>query len=282
MKKYIHVRLLLSLLIFCMFILHPMAGLCKKSTEIIQVEFRKASELLPLFQGMLSDDGKASVDARTNSIVVTDEQERIDRIKSLIKRFDVAPQQARIRVKFQGDLLSGAGSIRGRGSISTDSYEINIGKGKKNGTGVNISAGTVRKNEMSEYFINVLSGSPAYILAGEKIVFSERWNYLLQKYARYNEPITIQSIETGFDVKPVITGDYAVIEITPRISHREHGARKKIIRFTEAATTVSAPLNQWVTIGGTDKNSNEVIREILGYETSNNSTSLSISLMVEK
>ena len=96
----------------------------------------------------------------------------------------------------------------------------------------------------------------------------ERWIYLLDKYARYNERITIQRIETGFDVKPVIAGEYANIEIIPRISHRGSGGRKKVIRFTEAATTVSVPLNQWVSIGGAQKNNNEVMEEILKYDES--------------
>ena len=282
MKKQIHVRLFLLFFMYWMFCLQPLTGLCQSSSEVIQIEFRNASELLPLFQGMLSTNGKASIDTHTNSVVITDTQERIEKIKSLIKRLDVPPQQVRVRVKFKEGLSTGNQSIQGSGSISGDNYKINIGKQKKDGISTRVSERNIRHNQRSDYFINVLSGSTAYIMAGENIVYRERWNYLLEKYARYNEQLTIQRIETGFDVKPVITGEYVNLEIIPRISHKGSGGRKKIIRFTEAAATVSVPLNQWVTIGSAQKKSNEVMEEILKYGVSNSSSSLSISLMVEK
>ncbi len=53
-----------------------------------------------------------------------------------------------------------------------------------------------------------------------------------------------------------------------------------MVRLTEASTTVTVPKGQWVTIGGTSEQSNEVFRDILSYGSSTNST-LSFSLMVE-
>lgn len=274
---------LLFCFVFCgIYIIRPLDGICKNSTEVIQVEFRKASELLPMFHGMLSGEGDVTVDIPTNSIIITDDQKRIDKIKSLIQRLDVPPQQLRIRVKFQEESLNGDRSISGEGSVSGDNWEINTGNRKRNGVRVRASDRNTRKSERAEYFINVLSGSPAYILAGKNIIYRERWGYLLEKYAHYNEQIIIQRIETGFDVKPVVTGGYANIEIIPRISHENSKGRKKIVRFAEAATTISVPLNQWVTIGNINKNSNEVISEILKSGTSNNRSSILISLMVEK
>ena len=282
MEKHINCRLFSGFILCWILILQPMTGLCQDSTEVIKVEFRNASELLPLFQGMLSAHGKASIDTRTNSIVVTDDQQRVEKIKSLIRRLDVPPRQVRVRVRLKEEILASDRSIKGRGSISGDNYEINVGNRKKNSISVQSSGRNTRKNLGSEYFINVLSGSPAYILAGEDIIYREKWDYLLGKYTHNKGRITIQRIETGFDVKPIITGDSANIDIIPRISYRDSRGRKNIIRFTEAATTVSAPLDQWVTISGTSVNNNEVIREILECGTSNKSSSLSISLMVEK
>ena len=86
MRKQIYGRMFLGLLICWMFCLKPQTGLCQNPTEVIQVEFRKASELLPFFQGMLSGDGKISIDSRTNSVIITDTRENIEKVKSLIKR----------------------------------------------------------------------------------------------------------------------------------------------------------------------------------------------------
>ena len=57
--------------------------------------------------------------------------------------------------------------------------------------------------------------------------------------------------------------------------------RKEVVHFTEAATTLSAPLGHWVTIGGTSKDSNEVINEILSTATGKKDTLLIISSLVE-
>lgn len=282
MNKQIHGRLFLGLIICSIFFLQPLNGLCENSTEIIRIEFRKASELLPFFEGMLSDGAKVSIDTRTNSIVVTDDRNRLEEIKSLIKKLDTPPQQVKVRVKFIENMLNSNRSIGGKGSISGDNYKINIGKQKRDGFSARAYSRDTQKNQRSEYFIIVSSGSPAYIKAGENIIYRDRWNDLLEKYTRNHVQITIQQIDTGFDVTPVLIGNRANIEIIPRISYKENGARRNTIRFTEAVTTISVPLNQWVTIGSTNKHNNEVIKEILGYGASNSSSALSISLMVEK
>jgi hypothetical protein len=53
------------------------------------------------------------------------------------------------------------------------------------------------------------------------------------------------------------------------------------VRLTEASTTLTVPKGQWVTIGGTSTQSNEVFRDILAYGSSSTNSTLSLSLMVE-
>ncbi len=280
--KRLNSRFFVRYIFSFMLVFQPITGICQNSTEVIQVKFRKVSEIVEFVKMMVSEDGNISIDNRTNTIVVTDDQERIGKIKSLIKRLDVLPKQIRVRVRFQEENIVNDRSIAAEGTVSGDNVKITTRNRKKDGIDIRVSDRNISKNKQSEYFINVLSGSPAYIITGENVIYRERWNYLLEKYAGTNERLNIQRIETGFDVKPTVTGDTVDIEIIPRISYRDPGRRQKIIRFTEASTTISAHLNQWVTIGGAQKEDSEVIREILEYATSANSSSLSISLMVEQ
>ena len=55
----------------------------------------------------------------------------------------------------------------------------------------------------------------------------------------------------------------------------------QVVRLTEAKTTIAVPKGQWVTIGGTSEQSNEVFRDILSYGSSSTNSTLSLSLMVE-
>jgi hypothetical protein len=55
-----------------------------------------------------------------------------------------------------------------------------------------------------------------------------------------------------------------------------------MIRFYGAQTELTASYGQWVEIGGTNSNSNDVIKEILSQGNATNRSSMSMSLMVEK
>ena len=86
-------------------------------------------------------------------------------------------------------------------------------------------------------------------------------------------------IESGMEVRPVVVGDRADIEIIPRISHEVSGREKGIIRFTRASTRLSVRLGQWINIGGADEESNEVMKAILESSTGKQGSSISISLI---
>ena len=66
----------------------------------------------------------------------------------------------------------------------------------------------------------------------------------------------------------------------PRIAY---GDRKEaIIRFYDAQTELTVPLGHWVEIGGSNTQSNDVIKEILSRGSREQRTSMVMSLMVEK
>ena len=139
-----------------------------------------------------------------------------------------------------------------------------------------------QKSNESEYFINVMSGSWAYILVGKEIAYTEYWGDLCRRYGRgCAQGVVFRRIESGMDVKPIIMGNRADIEIVPRISGMDPKGREDIIRFTAASTHLSAPLGEWVTIGGTSSTSNEVMKALLERGSAGRSSALSISMMVQ-
>ena len=241
-SRPIKMFLIFSLCLF--FTVQASTGMCQGSTEIIQVQWRDASEILPIVKDMLSKEGKASIDIRTNSIVVSDDDESIQKIRSFLKLFDVPPKQVRVRVRFQEISSSQDRDLSVEGSVSGDNWKVTKGRKKRDGVDIRLHDRDRKQSKTSEYFVNVLSGSPAYIRAGVDIPYREKWAYLSKRYAKYVERIVIKKIESGMDVRPIIVGDHANIEITPRISHEVSRGRKEIIRFTEAATTLSVPLGQ--------------------------------------
>ena len=278
-----HFMFALRIVLVCslLFICPGSAFSSRSETVIIRLKFRVATEVLPVVESMLSQEGKATADPRTNSLVVTDDEESIRKVRSFLADFDKPGKQVKISVRFdEVDLIEGR-SVSAEGSMSGKHWSV--GTGGKKGDGVDVSLKDRNRSQKgtSEYSIVTMSGSAAYILAGKEIPYRQRWTYLSRRYGGYVDTVVLRRIETGMEVMPLIMGNRAQIEITPRISHEGRGGRRGVVRFTRASTVLSAPLGRWVTIGGTDQRSNEVIREILKSGRGKRDSSMVISLKVE-
>jgi hypothetical protein len=253
---------------------------CPADIAVIKIHFRDASELLPLVQTLLSPDGKAFVDTRTNSIVVRDSSESLGQIRAALGESDKAIEQVRVRFRFVQEHLSRGRDISMSGRISGERGSVATGKRKRDGVSVHIGDREVNQQRNAESFITVASGGTAYIRVGKDVPYTERWVYLSRRYAHVVETVNFQRAETGFEVRPVVAGDHVHIDIVPRISYEESGKRG-IIHFTEASASLVVPRGEWITIGGHREESNEAIRDILMGGSTEKSATLSLSLMVE-
>jgi type II secretory pathway component GspD/PulD (secretin) len=269
--------------IFSFIIIHSTqsTGLCEEKTVIFKIQFRDASELLPIIRDMISREGKVSADIRTNSIILSDNAESIEYIRDFIDRLDKPLKQIKIRVKVQELSSADNSSMRARGRISGRNWEAKTHEQKQGGVHVQMDSRSSTGNQASEFFINIQSGSAAYIMVGKEILFTDTWDSLLREYTDYTGDVTYKTIESGLEIRPIIMGDYVDIEITPRISHRVKKYEREIIRFAEMSTYLSVNVGQWITIGGISNVGNEVMREILGIGIGKQSSSYIVSLMVE-
>lgn len=272
----------------------------QRKVAIIHIDHRLATEAVPVVQGLLSPEGTATADTRTNSLVIVDTPQSIQRIRDFLQGFDYPVEQVRVRVRFNDNRSRDHRSVTAEGKISGNDWGVGTGDREDEGTpssgdGLEIGIGdnddgvTVRlegarkeKRGVSDYFINVSSGSTAYIVAGTSIPYEQAWINLCRKHGHVIETVEFRDVETGFDVSPVIVGDQAHIEITPRLSYQSPEDGDGVIRFTEASTFVTVLLNQWVSIGGAIDDDNEVAREILGYSSGGRGADFGISVMVEK
>jgi len=253
---------------------------CHAETLVYPMQYRTAAEAVPMVQSLLSPGGRAVADARTNALLVVDDEETIQRVREFLQGFDKLGKQAKIRVRFDESGTRERASVEGSARASGEDWSVSAGKPmRKDGVDVRSQDRSRAQQGSSEFFVTVVSGSAAYIMVGQDILYTQRWLDLTRRYARVAESVTIQRIETGFEVMPVILKDHADIEITPRISHGGPGSR--VVRFTEASTRLMAPIGQWVTIGGASQQSNEVIRAVLEAGRGERSSVTSISLLVE-
>jgi hypothetical protein len=208
---------------------------CSAETLVYPMRYRTAAEAVPMVQVLFSLGGRAVSDARTNALLVVDDEETIERVREFLAGFDKQGKMVRIRVGFDE---SGAGVRAGvEGSARASREDWSAGAGKpvtKDGVDVRLQDRIRMQQRSSEFFVTTVSGSAAYIMVGQDILYTQRWVDLTRRYGGIMESVTIQRIETGFEVMPVILKDHVDVEITPRISHG--GAGAGVIRFMEAST----------------------------------------------
>ncbi len=257
-----------------------MVGSSLAEVAVIKVNYRSASDILPVVETLLSPGGKAALDIRTNTIIVNDTSESVAKIQALVAKMDKPSEQVRIRFRFQETGLTRDRDLSASGKVSGDRGSVATGRSRREGVHVRARDTRVNRQGVTESFVSVMSGSFAYLWVGRDIPFTEQWVYLSRRYARVVEKVNFQRVETGFEVRPVVTGKSVHIEIIPRISSLEEGERG-VVRLTEASTTITVVKGQWVTLGGTSEQSNEAIRDILSTGSSSTKTALSLSLKVE-
>lgn len=71
-------------------------------SEFIQVNYAKAADILTLISGssrLLSERGKASMDPRTNTLIVVDTAKNIESIRDVVQRLDVPVKQVMIEAR---------------------------------------------------------------------------------------------------------------------------------------------------------------------------------------
>jgi type II secretory pathway component GspD/PulD (secretin) len=256
-----------------------LVSLSSAEVAVIKVNYREASDLLPMVKTLLSSEGKASLDERTNSIIVVDSSAAIAEIQAFVATMDKPAEQVRVRFRFQETSRSTDRDISTSGRYSEEHGSVAFGGAEEDGVHISAQDSISQHRGQTESFISVMSGRPAYLWVGREIPFTQRWVYLTHTYAHEVETVEFHRVETGFEVKPVVAGDRVHIEIIPRISSFDEGT--EVVYLTEASTKVTVLRGQWVTIGGTSEQSNDAIRAILSTGSSSSNSTLSLSLMVE-
>jgi len=273
-------RLSFFVLFFLLF-LSASPGGCYAESAVIPIQHRRVSEILPIITPFLSQNGVATVDERTNALIIVDTADNIIKIKDILQHFDQPVKRVRIRLRFNEDQSSREQSLSVTGGASDGQWGLSVGEKNKEGVDVRISDSKGSGRQANEYIVHATSGSSAFILTGKEIPYRESWGRYCQGDAACPDSVSFQKVDTGMEVKAIIAGDRANIEITPRLSHFRPNERGGIVRFSAAATQLTVPLGQWVTIGGVDKNSSGAFREIIGGGRDSRQSSFSMELMVE-
>jgi type II secretory pathway component GspD/PulD (secretin) len=269
------------ILCFCLVWVEMLPGGVAPADEVavIKVQYRRAAELVPIVQSMLSAKGSVTVSQRTNSLVIVDTPEAIGRVNAYLDQFDRPVEQVRIYVRFHTQGAEQERAIEARGRVSNDDLSVATGGKQKDGLGLSVGDRRYRQTGSSEAFVVAMSGSPAFIRSGQQIPY-RRSSAFFRRHAPRDRTIAWQNAESGFEVTPTVVGDNVHLRIVPRVVYDDR--QDEAIRFFGAQTELTVPIGQWVEIGGAAAQENEVIKEILSRSQGGENSATSMSLMVER
>ena len=126
-------------------------------------------------------------------------------------------------------------------------------------------------NQQKNLQLTVNSGSHGYLQIGRDIPFTNTWLDVCYRYGyRFSWLTEYQRVESGFEVQPVVIGSQVDLTLVPRLSF----ADKETIRFAEAATRMTIPVNTWVPVAAADFGMNTVGAAILTANGQTNSLAM--------
>jgi len=138
------------------------------TTEVFLINYARASDILPTITSLVDPaKGKIVVDARSNSLVITERPTRMNRIRPIIEQLDRATDQVMIESKFVEVTNRDVKNI-GVNWSSLQNYNLSVGgltgnfnrtRGQTTSDGVNASTGTTVNNTTGTNLNNSTNGN---------------------------------------------------------------------------------------------------------------------------
>lgn len=266
MKKYLLILLLLSFSAFA-----------ETEFKIFTLQHRFASDLLPTINPMVGTDGTAS--GIDNQLIIRTQPERMREIEATVAKLDAARANRKISVNTSNNLQSQHERVEVTGSRKIGKVTVsNDRRAKPGSSGIDIENSSSNTNQNSQQFINVLDGERAFIRVGQIVPFTQEWVTISRRYIQVDRFTDWREVTTGFAVRPRTVGNNVELEITPRIAKPNN---QGFIDFEELTTVINTTLGNWVDIGGTMQQNDEVSRKILGLQSGASQKTSYLSVKVD-
>jgi type II secretory pathway component GspD/PulD (secretin) len=245
--------------------------------KIFTLQHHLASDLISTIAPLVGQDG--AVTGMSNQLIVRATPEQMREIETIVNQLDTERVNRKITVSTnqlsntETQRIEANGNLKkGSVSIGNDHYSL------PNTVNIDLENNQRRSHQNAQQFINVLDGERAFIRVGTIVPYTQDWIVMTQHYVQVANTTSWQEISTGFAVRPRTIGDEVELEITPRIAKQN---TNQFIDFEELTTVVRVHLGEWVDIGGTMQNRDDVSRKILGYAAMQSSKNTSLNIKVE-
>ncbi|MGB7816145.1 MAG: secretin N-terminal domain-containing protein [Methylotenera sp.] len=245
--------------------------------KIITLQHRFANDLLPVIAPMVGADGTAT--GMDNQLILRAAPERMREIEATVAKLDAARVNRKITVNTSNSEQTRQDRTEASGKVKVGKVTVaNDRRAPPNSGNVDIARNARNTQQNSSQFINVLDGERAFIRVGQIAPFTQEWVTITRRHIQIERITDWQEISTGFAVRPRTVGNQVELEITPRIAKLNSSG---YIDFEEHTTTLRTTLGDWVDIGATMQQNDEVSRKILAVQNMSRQQKSSLVIKVD-
>lgn len=223
------------------------------ATEVISLDFRTGSELLPVAQSVVGDRGRAN--AQGNQLIVNAPPEVIAELRQVLEQLDTEPKRLLITVDSRA---SASGQDRGH-SVSGEAGS------SRNGAQVRIIRHSTQGSGTGVQQLQVSEGYPAFIQVGESVPLTATGSDV---YGQPYQQTEYRDVMRGFYATATVNGDRVQVSIST-VNDRQSGNRSDIVEMQRHDTQVSGRLGEWITVGShSETNASDSRNPLRRYSTS--------------
>ncbi len=225
-------------------------------TEVIQLRYRTAEQILPVLQPLVEKGGTLS--AMNSRLIVRTTPENLAEIKDVLAQIDTMPRRLMISVRQDADVERSArgGQVSGRVEIGDEVVIFSPGEPtppgatvQSNGVRARVYSSEGQRGERISQQVQVVDGGQALIRVGQSApILSRQW-VDTPSGRRLTEVIEYREVDAGFVVTPRVAGEQVTLDISTA-GDRLQGSPTGPAQVQRVQTSVTGRLGEWIEIAG--------------------------------
>lgn len=220
------------------------------ASEVIQLNYRMAQDVLPVVQSVLGQDGRAT--AYGSQLIVNASPEKLIELRSVLEQIDTQPRRLLITVDSQGNQHNREHGYQVDGTLGGRYGELVIGEGERDGRDqARIIRNTTQNRDGSVRTVQTLEGSAVLVQVGQDIP-----QHVIRygPYGQVTESTQYHSVNQGFYVTATVHGDTVQVELSSQNDRLNQG-QHDVIDTQSLASRFSGRVGEWINVGGGQEDS---------------------------
>ncbi|MFA5171664.1 MAG: secretin N-terminal domain-containing protein [Sulfuriferula sp.] len=253
--------------------------------EVLQLQNRSVSEVLPVLQPLLESGG--TLTGMDDQLILRASAKNRAQIKAVLARIDQAPRQLVIYVRQHMNQQQQNRGVNVNGRVNAGGVSVTVPNYQRPSArlsdgSVNLDVQNSQRNsrESADQMVRVIDGGAAYINAGVSVPMAMQSIQYGMNGAIISTATVYQDLGSGFYATPRLTGERVTLDISPQQTSAQTGqyGNRNIQRLT---TTVQTRLGEWVQIGGTNSSNTQSTGQLLGQGSESQQSQRGVWLKVE-